>query len=87
MFKRPIEGKKAKTISCKNVHLEESVSELSYRKPDVKGVSPAEIVKKTSYAQVTDAYVEGALVKMKKPGSVNDDITLDKLFYIQGEKK
>lgn len=86
LFRRPVKGKKAKTISCKNAHPDEHVAEMVYKKPDIRGVYLAEIVEKTSYTHVTDASVEGASVENKHVGTVNSDITLNKLFYRQGEK-
>lgn len=86
MFKKPVKGKKAKTISCKNAHPDKKVAKIVYKKPDIKGVSSVEIIEKTSYASVMEAYVEGASVKEKKIEFANEDITLSNLFYDQGEK-
>ena len=80
MFRKPVQGKRAKTISCKNAHPDEKVAKAVYKRPDIRGVSPVEILEKTSYAEVKVASVEGALVKKTLTGSVNEDITLNGLF-------
>lgn len=86
LFKKPVKGKKAKTISCKSAHPDKKIAKIVYKKPDIKGASSAEIVEQTSYMHVMEAYVEGASVKRKQVGNVNDDITLSKLFDKQGDK-
>ena len=53
MFRKPVKGKKAKTISCKEVHLKEQVSEMVYKNPDIRRVSQAEVIEKTSYIPVS----------------------------------
>ena len=81
MFRKPVKGKKAKTISCKEVHLKEQVSEMVYKNPDIRRVSQAEVIEKTSYIQVMDADIEGASVRSTKIGKADNDITLGDLFH------
>ena len=44
MFRKPVQGKRAKTISCKNAHPDEKVAKAVYKRPDIRGVSPVEIL-------------------------------------------
>ena len=72
MFRKPVKGKKAKTISCKEAHLKEQVSDMVYKNPDIKRVSQAEVIEKTSYIQVMDADIEGASVRSTKIGKADN---------------
>ena len=78
MFRKPVKGKKAKTISCKEAHLKEQVSDMVYKNPDIKRVSQAEVIEKTSY-------IEGASVRSTKIGKADNDITLSNLFHDLGQ--
>lgn len=80
MFKKPVKGKKAKTISCKNAQPDKKVAKVVYRKLNIRDVLPVEVLDKTSYAKVRTASVEGAFVKTTHAGIVNADITLNRLF-------
>lgn len=66
LFRKPVKGKKAKTISCKEAHLKEQVSEMVYKNPDIRRVSQAEVIEKISYIQVMDADTEGRLSGVPK---------------------
>ena len=81
MFRKPVKGKKAKPIACKEVPLNEQVSEMVYKNPDIRRVSQAEVIEKTSYIQVMDADIEWASVRSTKIGKADNDITLSNLFH------
>jgi len=85
LFRKLVKGKKAKTISCKEAHLKEQVSDMVYKNPDIKRVSQAEVIEKTSYIQVMDADIEGASVRSTKIGKADNDITLSNLFHDLGQ--
>lgn len=85
MFRKPVKGKKAKTISCKEARLKEQVSEMVYKNPDIRRVSQAEVIEKISYIQVMDADIEGASVRSTKIGKADNDITLSNLFHDLGQ--
>lgn len=79
MFRKPVEGKYAKTISCKKAYV---CDKNVCRKLNIRGVLKAEIEEKTSYAGVKTANVEGVGVNIKHIENTSEDITLDKLFRI-----
>ena len=82
MFKRPVNGKKATTIPLKKaVVFEKDI----YRKPDMIGVSKVSLKSSTKNVKIKKANV-GVDIKLERIESVKDDITLDRLFEIQGEK-
>lgn len=81
MLKKPVKGKKAKTISCKSAHPDEKIADAVYRKPDIKGVSLAEVSEKTSYTHVTDADIKGASVRRTQLEMADKNITLSNLFH------
>lgn len=85
MFRKPIQGKKAKTISCVDAHLQEKVLEIVCKNPSIRKVSKthvstAKVTEKVNYIQVMDADIEGASVRSTKIGKADDDITLSNLF-------
>lgn len=83
MFKRPVNGKKATTIPLKKaVAFEKDI----YRKPDMIGVSKVSLKSSTKNVKIKKANVFGVDIKPERIESVKDDITLDRLFEIQGEK-
>lgn len=79
LFRKPIEGKNAKTISCKKAYV---CDKNVCRKLNIRGVSKAKIEEKTIYAGVKTANVEGVGVNLKYIEKAGEDITLDKLFRI-----
>ena len=83
MFKRPVIGKKGTTIALKKaVVFEKDI----YRKPDMIGVSKVSLKSSTKNVKIKKANVFGVDIKLERIESVKDDITLDRLFEIQGEK-
>ena len=83
LFKRPANGKKATTIPLKKaVVFEKDIN----RKPDMIGVSKVSLKSSTKNAKIKTASVFGVDIKPERIESVKDDITLDRLFEIQGEK-
>lgn len=83
MFKRPVKGRKATTIPLKKaVVCEKNI----YRELEVRGVSKVSLKNSTKNAKIKTASVFGVNIKPERVENVKDDITLDRLYEIQGEK-